>query len=198
VIATISQAELAYRWPINWLGLHRSYLNPGEMEIIAALLRDVEAKSMIEFGCRDGRTARVLLHNLTALHRYVGIDVTPDYTPVLAHQRSEMVEHPGWLALGDPRFDVIIRERGSLDLNSGDLEGWGAPFDAAFIDGDHSENVVLHDSRLARSIVRQDGVIVWHDYANVAVDVQRALDRLIDDGWPIKHVEGTWLAFMRT
>ena len=198
MIPTVAKAALNYVWPINWCGLHRQYLNDGEMEIIAALVRDAEAKSMIEFGCRDGRTAAVLLHNVTALQRYVGIDVTADYEPGLLSQRSEKVDHPGWFALRDPRFEVLIRERGSLEFSSSDLEGFGAPFGAAFIDGDHSEAVVLHDSRLARSVVRPDGVIIWHDYTSRHLDdVTRALNRLADEGWPIQHVEGTWLAFMR-
>jgi hypothetical protein len=58
---------------------------------------------------------------------------------------------------------------------------------------------VLQDSRTARALVRQGGVIVWHDYRNGAVEVTPVLDRLAaDEGWPLLHVEGTWLAFLRT
>ena len=181
-------------WPINWLGLHRSYLNDGEMEIIASLIRGVEAESVVEFGCRDGRTAKVLLHNVQTLHRYVGIDVPMSYVPELDHQRAEMVPMPGHLAASDPRFDIIVRERGSLDLGVDDLPS----VDAAFIDGDHSERVVWHDSMLARTIVKPGGVIIWHDAFNGAVEVTRVLERLYGEGWPIKIVAGTWLAFRQT
>jgi predicted O-methyltransferase YrrM len=180
-------------WPVNWLGHPRSYLNDGEMEVIAALARGVEPKTMIEFGCRDGRTASVLLHNIPQLERYIGIDVPMSYSPELAHQRSEMVAHPGWRAFSDPRFELILRPCGSLDLTAADLE----PCDVAFIDGDHSERVVAHDSHLAREIVRKGGIIIWHDYFNGAVEVQQVLDRLHDQGWPIQHVADTWLAFCR-
>jgi len=161
------------------------------MEIIAALLREAEAKSVLEIGCRDGRTARVLLHNVTALQRYVGVDVPMSYVPALAHQRSEMVHDPGALVVDDPRFALIIRERGSLDLTAADFP----PIDAVFIDGDHGERAVEHDSRIAYAIAQK--LIVWHDYCNAGVEVQRTLDRLSDEGWPIKTVEGTWLAFLR-
>jgi predicted O-methyltransferase YrrM len=193
-LPVISKATLNYVWPINWCGLHRQYLGDGEMEIIAALLREVEAKSVVEIGCRDGRTARVLLHNVSALQHYIGVDVPMEYEPALDHQRSEMVASPGDLAASDPRFDLIIRERGSLDLGPQDLP----QVDAVFIDGDHSERVVAHDSALARAITKPDGVIVWHDAFNGAVEVMRVLDRLCDEGWPIKVVEGTWLAFRLT
>jgi predicted O-methyltransferase YrrM len=189
----ISAAELKYLWPINWLGLHHQYLNAGEMDILAALLREVEAKSVVEIGCRDGRTARVLLHNVTSLQRYVGVDVPMQYEPTLAHQRAEMVPHPGCLVVDDPRFELIIRERGSLDLGPEDLP----QADAVFIDGDHSQYVVTHDSALARAIIKPGGVIVYHDYCNAGVEVQRTLDMLHEGGWPLRHIEGTWLAFRR-
>jgi predicted O-methyltransferase YrrM len=194
-LPTTARTEISFVLPLNWLGLHREYLQAGEMEIIAALLRDVEAKSMIEFGCRDGRTARVLLHNVSSLQRYIGIDVPMEYEPGLAHQRNEMVVNPGHLAAADPRFDLILRARGSLDLVADDLP----PVDAAFIDGDHSEPAVLHDSYLARALVRPNGIIIWHDYFSHHLnDVTRVLDRLAGEGWAIVHIEGTWLAFRRT
>jgi len=195
MVPTIPKSELNIV-PVNWLGLHHQYLNDGEMELIAALVSG--AQSMLEIGCRDGRTARVLLHNVPSLHRYIGVDVPPSYQPALAHQRSEMVSHPGHLALADPRFEVIVRENGSLDLTPQHFAAFDyEPFDAAFIDGDHSEDVVMHDSLLAREIVRKGGVIVWHDYFNGAVEVHRVLDDLQRQDWPLKHIEGTWLAFMR-
>jgi len=168
-------------------------MNFGEMDLIAALLREVEAKSVVEIGCRDGRTACLLLHNVSSLQHYVGIDVESGYVPSLSHQSSEMHPDPGHLARHDPRFDIIIRPRGSLDLGPQDLP----LVDATFIDGDHSERVVAHDSALARAITKRNGVIVWHDYNNSNVGVQPVLDRLADEGWPIKHIAGTWLAYMK-
>jgi len=185
------KSELDYLWPVNWLGLHQQYLNSGEMECLAALLRQVEAKSVLEIGCRDGRTARVLLHNVTALQRYVGVDVPMSYSPALDHQRSEMVAEPGVLAVADPRFDLVIREQGSLDLMPTEF----GPIDAVFIDGDHGERAVEWDSRLAYACAQK--LIVWHDYCNAGVEVMRVLDRLHDDeDWPVKVIEGTWLAYV--
>jgi predicted O-methyltransferase YrrM len=163
------------------------------MEIIAGLLRDVDAKTMIEFGCRDGRTARVLLHNVTALQRYIGVDVPMEYEPGLQHQRNEMVPNPGYLAAADPRFDLVLRKCGTLDLGPQDFE----PCDVVFIDGDHSEAVVAYDSNLARALVKPGGIIIWHDYCNRAVEVTRVLELDRQRGHDIRHVEGTWLAFER-
>jgi len=188
-VKTIDTAELPIQ-PIDWRGLHRDYLNVGEMEIIAALVRD--AQVMIEIGCRDGRTARVLLDNVPSLARYIGIDVPTDYQPSIVEQRSETVAAPGRHAWADPRFELIIRPRGSFDLD--ELESC----DAVFIDGDHSRRVVAHDSALALAAIRAGGVIIWHDYQNDHInDVTDVLLGLAAAGWAIKHVRGTWLAFLR-
>jgi predicted O-methyltransferase YrrM len=163
------------------------------MEIMVDLVRGVSTRTMVEIGCRDGRTARVMLGNVPTLEIYIGIDVPMTYVPPLRHQRAEMVANPGHLAADDSRFVLIIRDRGSLDLSADDL-----PLcDAVFIDGDHSEEAVLHDSQLAAAIVRPGGVIIWHDAFNGAVQVKRTLDRLQMQGWPIESVPNTWLAFCR-
>ena len=178
---------------IDWCGLHQGYLQVGEMEILVDLVRSVDARTMIEIGCRDGRTARVMLKNVSSLERYIGVDVTRDYMPAFAHQRDEMVPEPGVLATGDARFELIVRPRGSLDLSLDDLP----ECDAIFIDGDHSEEAVARDSDLSLSIVRSSGVVIWHDATNDGVEVKRVLDRLRTEGWPIETVPNTWLAFCR-
>jgi predicted O-methyltransferase YrrM len=181
--------------PIDWCGLHREYTVSGEMEIIAAMFREIEARSVIEIGCRDGRTAQVLLANVPTLRRYIGIDVPPSYAPGLDHQRAEMVDAPGHLAASDQRFSLLICERGSLDIGPQDIE---QSCDAIYIDGDHSLRAVSHDSHLARALVRPGGLIIWHDYNDaVEVEVRPVLDHLADQGWPIVHIRDTWLAFMR-
>ena len=88
--------------PIGWCGMHHQYLNVGELEIITALVQSVSARTMIEVGCRDGRTARVVLDNVPTLERYVGLDVPPDYRPAMESQRSEIVTDPGHYAKIDP------------------------------------------------------------------------------------------------
>jgi predicted O-methyltransferase YrrM len=192
MIKCVGQWALDVR-PIDWLG-HREYLQAGEMEILVALVRSVDAQTMIEIGCRDGRTARMLLRNVPSLDRYIGIDVPFDYQPTLAHQKNEMVAEPGHLAMIDERFELIIREHGSLGLKPSELPR----VDVVFIDGDHSVDAVEHDSKLARAIVNPGGLILWHDFNDSPhVQVTRVLNRLADEGWPIQHVEGTWLAFMR-
>ena len=168
------------------------YLNAYETSILIALVKSVRPRVMIEFGCNEGITAKRLLESLSTLEKYIGIDVAFGNKPALACQSSETPANPGWAAAADPRFFYL--EARSQMLRTGHLEAC----DAVFIDGDHSELAVLHESRIARRLLRRPGIIVWHDYGNRAVEVTRALDQLEYEGWPINCVDNSWLAFLRT
>jgi predicted O-methyltransferase YrrM len=169
-------------------------MNKGELETLVALVRSVCPRHVMEFGVNIGRTAKAIMANVAGIECYTGIDVAPGYVPAKAVQRNEVPAHPGELVAADPRFQLVVRSRGSLDLTAADL----APCDAAFIDGDHGREAVLHDSALARALVRPGGIIVWHDYHDLGtVDVKAVLDDMSQAGAAIMRVDRTWLAFER-
>jgi predicted O-methyltransferase YrrM len=172
-------------------GPFSKYLNWNETAILVTLVKSVAPKVMIEFGCNRGTTAARVLDNVPTLQRYIGVDVPANYETRLACQRSEVPDVAG-CDVDDVRFFVLLAD--SLEVRGFYLE----PCEAVFIDGDHSEAVVLHESKLARQLIRDRGIIVWHDYSNKAVEVTQVLDFLHDnEGWPIECVENSWLAFMR-
>jgi predicted O-methyltransferase YrrM len=189
----IERSTLPIR-PVDWSGLPHEYLNDGELEIIIALIRMVPSpRTVVEIGLAEGRTAKAILRELPFVERYIGIDTDPNYKTKLRGQWTERGPNPGHLALDEPRFDRWLLPRGSLDLCADDFP----PVDVVFIDGDHSSEVVRHDSDLARSIVNRDGIIIWHDAQNDAVEVRRVLEADYHQGCDIKHITGTWLAFER-
>jgi predicted O-methyltransferase YrrM len=167
------------------------YLNQHETAILIALTRSVAPRVMIEFGCNVGLTAKRVLCNVPSIRTYIGIDVPPHHQPKLDCQQSEVPEHAGCFAADDDRFFLLMADH---ELTRHDLE----PCDAAFIDGDHSAGAVHHDSELARELIRPGGIICWHDHLNKGVEVTPVLEALCADGWPIKQVAGSWIAFMRT
>ena len=181
--------------PADDRGLPQRYLNHGELDVLIALMRLCFVPVMaVEFGVNAGRTAKVVLRSLSSLKHYVGIDVEPWHVPTLEMQRNEVPKEPGIHALDDPRFDLMISRRGSLDLGPADI----GPADIIFIDGDHSHGVVAHDTTLAYAIVQPGGVIIWHDYnENKAIGVADVLHAQRKAGHDIKHVAGTWLAYER-
>src|SRR5262245_41932315 len=148
--------------PIDWTGLPRRFLHPGELEILIALMRLVRhPRRAVEIGVNEGRTAAAALRSLPDLECYIGVDVRPGYVPSCPVQRNERPARPGHYAERDPRFRLILGPRGSLDLMPHDL---GGEADIMFIDGDHGCVAVEHDSALALDIVRPGGIIIWHDY----------------------------------
>jgi predicted O-methyltransferase YrrM len=190
-LPTVPQSRFDVR-PIDWAGLPRRYMNPGELEVLIALVRSVSPRHVTEIGVNAGRTAKAILANVPGIERYTGIDVMPGYVPAKAVQRHEVPANPGELVKDDARFHMVVRPRGSLDLTPQDLP----PADVVFIDGDHGRAAVEHDSAIARAIVRPGGIIVWHDVHDLGtVDVKDVVESLHRDGRDIVHVEGTWLAF---
>lgn len=192
-LPTVTKSSLNVR-PIERGGLPARYMNPGELEVLIALVASARPAHVIEFGVNVGRTAKAILSNVVSVEQYTGIDVPETYVPSKAVQRYEVPTNPGALVVYDPRFTLLIRPRGSLDLSADDLE----PCDAAFIDGDHGAEAVAHDTMLARALTRPGGIIVWHDYHDLGtVDVKAVLDRMHEAGRDISLVAGTWLAFER-
>ena len=118
----------------------------------------------------------------------------PGYSFACKVQAREVPAVPGELAIGDERFELLLRDRGTFDLTPDDLPSC----DVVFIDADHSRVAVLNDRKLAKAIVRPGGMVVYHDDNGLeVVDVSLALDGLADDGAEIVHIAGTWLAFER-
>lgn len=167
-------------------------LNPGEIEKLIELVASVQAERMVEIGCHEGRTAAALLRAVPSLERYFGVEVKRGYLTALKVQRSEFTSLPGHWAIQDPRFRLLLTERGSFDVTPSQL----GLVDAVFIDGDHGAVAVMHDTALARTITKAGGIIMWHDYSNPRVEVTDVLEDDVRHG-RIEHILGTWIAYQR-
>jgi predicted O-methyltransferase YrrM len=180
--------------PIDWSGLNKRYINPGELEVIVALVRSVLPEDVLEIGVNAGRTAKAILDNVPSITKYQGVDVLPGYRTSRTVQRSEIPPNPGAMVRGDPRFHLILRSYGSFDLTPTDL----GPCDVVFIDGDHGAAAVRWDTEeIAYKVVRPGGMVIWHDYnGRSTVDVTAVLDEYYQAGArDLRHVQGTWVAF---
>lgn len=170
-------------------------MNPFELEVLIALLLKVQPRNVLEFGVNVGRTARAILDYVPSVTRYEGVDVPFGFVTAKTVQRQEVPEEPGMMVRDDPRFRLLLPERGSASLAATDLSA----ADAVFIDGDHSREGVLHDTMLALQVTRPDGIVIWHDYHDLGtVDVKGVLDeKFARDKWPLVHVENTWIVYMK-
>lgn len=165
----------------------RRFMQPGEQEALLALINIVQPRIMVEIGVQEGLTARAVLRNIRTIDRYYGIDVDVDYQFEIPAQRFERPKEPGVLVKDDPRFELIIRDRAELPMVA----------DVVFIDGDHGYEAVRRDDIWATGVVRNGGLIVWHDYGNSTVQVTEVLDELHAEGRQLYRIAGTWLVYER-
>lgn len=176
-------------WREGWM------TSVADRSAIIELLRMVNAQDVVEIGVHEGYTAACVLENVESVLCYRGIDVLPGYIPIWPHQRQqrELSAYPAQ-AVQDERFTLILRERGSFDLNPDDV----GKCDAMIIDGDHSRQGVLNDTELACHCVRSGGMVIWHDCCPEWInEVQPVLEEMIVAGLAISHVTDTRVAFMR-
>ena len=82
-----------------------------------------------------------------------------------------------------------------------DFSTLGKKFDMIFVDGDHSYNGVVTDTRNVFKLLKdENSVIVWHDYGNHIEDVRHEVLAAILDGVPqefhknLYHVSNTMCA----
>lgn len=185
---TLPIVDIDPKW-CEWSRSHsiRRYMLEGELEMLLALINSVQPLDMIEFGVNEGLTAVAVLSNFPDIEHYIGIDVEFDHQLEIPAQQYEVPKEPGRLVNDNPKFKLIIR--------NGDDSNISGLYDVAFIDGDHGKLAVMKDYKLAKLLVRQGGIIIFHDYTNPTVEVTETLDGLHKNGVDLKHVDGTWLAF---
>ncbi len=153
--------------------------------VLAKACRLLNARTVLEVGSFRGYTARLLADN-----------TGPD-CPV--HTVDTYPEH-GEAYRGRPIQNKIRRHVGTLEeLRQGPLRG--LQFDVVFLDAEHTFAMVENDSRLVLPMLREGGVLFWHDYAdwgwitgyNRVPEVLHLLSKKI----PILSIQGTSLAVYR-
>jgi predicted O-methyltransferase YrrM len=76
-----------------------------------------------------------------------------------------------------------------------DFSPYFGKMDMVFIDGAHTYEYLLNDTKIARKLLKDKGVILWHDYAGDWPGVTKALNKLYieNPGINLRHIEGTCL-----
>ena len=98
-------------------------------------------------------------------------------------------------ARGDVRERIAFTVAKAEDLPG--LVRLSAPYDMAWIDGNHTWECVLRDTALALEVARPEGVLVWDDYWKHCPDVMEAIDRMNDlTGNRITLVQGTRVCYL--
>jgi len=176
-----------------------------ELAVLSALasgLRDNDA--IFEIGTFDGRTTLNLAAASPAGCRVYTLDLPPDVDTAhaLAPGERHMVEKAESGARIRPYRDAgwsFTEKIHALHGDSGvfDFSPYEGRCGLVFVDGSHARDYVLSDSRAALRMVREGGVVLWHDYG-IWPDVTETLESLAtEQGLAIRCIRGTSLACWR-
>lgn len=177
-------------------------VSPLELIALMQLVKHWDPQRLLEIGTFDGRTTLNLAANSGPQAKVYTLDL-----PRAGMESSALPLDAGELDMIDKdrsgtRFSGTDCEKKIVQLfgDSGayDFTPYFNKIDFAFVDGSHSYEYVLNDSRLMLDIVKKGGLIIWHDYGWWN-GVTRALDELHQndpDFQGLQQIRGTSLACM--
>ena len=153
-------------------------MTPAEVLAIGAMVRVLKPERILEIGTFEGNTTVNLAANAPSSARVFTLDLPPDwgrrYELDVAdiHFNAATGNHTGRQFIDTPHADGITQLWGDSAAFDWDEHG---PFDFILIDGCHTYEYAVSDTRNALRVLRPGGVIVWHDYGMLE-DVSRAVD----------------------
>jgi DNA-binding SARP family transcriptional activator len=132
----VALTEGAYQDRSELAWLHENHLTPHR------------PKRIIEIGVAQGGTTRLFLDLCGPEGRVVGIDISKDLIA------RDVLEHP--------RFHLELGSSSSKEVLTR-VKALMPECDLLLIDGDHTEQGVLADTECYLPLVREGGLVIWHD-----------------------------------
>ena len=166
-----------------------------ELIVILEIAKYTNANKIIEVGTFNGNTAMNFALNVSASGKVVTLDLPPEGPDRLSKKKGR-----GVLAEFNKcqNFDDLHRKKITQVYGDSAKIDWtslGGSFDLAFIDGDHSSHYVLSDTRNILSVLKPDGIVIWHDYEYKSVS--SIIDKAVERGQSCYWIKGTRLAVAR-
>lgn len=176
-----------------------------ELAVIAGIARNVEENTILfEIGTFDGRTTLNLALNSPHNCKVLTLDLPKEMESVnkLVPGEEKFVNKKS----SGFRFKKYFKEKAHFVNKIKQLYGDSADFDfepyfnrcsMVFVDGSHSYNNVISDSKNAVNMVKPGGVVIWHDYG-VWDEVTKALEEFSDiHSLNLTHIETSSLVFWK-
>jgi predicted O-methyltransferase YrrM len=174
-----------------------------ELIVLNTLLRKVGAKNAFEIGTFDGRTALNFAANIAQGGHVYTLDLPAADVPHTRFQLSTGDHAYALKASSGARFQNTPHAAQITQLygDSGAFEfsPYHRTIDFVFIDGSHTRDYVLNDSRVALRLLRKEGgLILWHDYPSwrEVADALHELSHRDPNFRGLQHIQETNLAYL--
>ena len=183
-------------------------VSPFEIDVINKLVKFYASKTIFEIGTFDGRTTlNLAAHSPSDAQVY-----TLDLPQTEIDATALRIDQGDRLFINKPRSGVrfqnsevaqkIIQLYG--DSAKFDFSPYFNKIDFLFVDGSHSYDYVIQDSKTALNLIREDGIILWHDYVRSGPTPWPGLGRAIDELFSndsrfrnMKHIAGTAIVILK-
>lgn len=123
---------------------------PSELERAVTVRDRVKPDRILEIGCWDGGTLR----------EWLAGDPAPSVVVAVSLEHRQPDAYPGWT---QPGTQLVVGTGRSQDPDMLTLMQKHAPYDWAFIDGDHGDEAVDTDVANVMAMMRKGGVMLLHD-----------------------------------
>jgi predicted O-methyltransferase YrrM len=176
----------------------RSNVTPFEAYCMSCIAALCQPRRIFEFGTFDGGTTLQLARSCSLADVFT-LDL--DMTSLSGGKESSIsteVENiqagtVGSRFVGTPEAARIHQLLGNSTTY--DYSPYHGTCDMVFVDACHDYEFALSDSRAALTLIRPEGIILWHDYIPGWPGVIKAVDELLPRH-AIRHIAGTALAVL--
>ena len=140
-------------------------IKENELNAICGILRDKQPKNIFEIGTFDGSSARFLAERFPEATIFT-LDLPPEETPSLPFFTDDLKT----IRIGRERgIGNLCKDMPNVmqlygDSRTFDFSPYYGKMDAVLIDGCHFYGYVEKDTENARKMIRNGGVIFWHDF----------------------------------
>jgi predicted O-methyltransferase YrrM len=178
----------------NFFNADSKVARPIETQILAALTRYFNPKTVFEIGTYNGFSAFHFAYNSSPETKIYTLDLPPDYNFTKPHrEKLGRYSYDDLLVVqlsketkdkriyrGHPGEKKIVELFG--DSMYFDFSPYYGKIDFVFIDGCHAYSYVRSDTENAFKMLSPTGVILWHDFDYIVHrDVFKFLNRLVEE-----------------
>jgi len=168
--------------------------------VLCSLVCALRARQVFEIGTYRGWTSYLLASAMPRAGKVFTLELRPGGStayPVQRRDRYGLSEQDVGQAFRQrlPASGEVVQLWG--DSACFDFSPWERAIDLVFIDGAHTYPYVRNDTFAALGMVRDGGLVVWHDLKHNCPAVARVLAR-IGRSCQLYHIEGTSLVVHRT